>query len=190
MPQMIIFEMKKLKMMQKIQKVKFSKNLLMQHLKNQLLKILFHLMKIIQVRKTQISRNCPGQVLAELDGNQRNSICEKLFKTYCRISQLESQISVLLCDWGGSCPAMFDVCCNLPYNIRAGEMMVHHLYTERGLWNEKERFVNLELSKDSMVMYVGANTKGRDGKILMDMFGCTNHTYEPVPAFSAVLSHV
>ena len=29
MPQMIIFEMKKLKMMQKIQKVKFSKNLLM-----------------------------------------------------------------------------------------------------------------------------------------------------------------
>ena len=85
---------------------------------------------------------------------------------------------------------MFDVCCNLPYNIRAGEMMVHHLYTERGLWNEKERFVNLELSKDSMVMYVGANTKGRDGKILMDMFGCTNHTYEPVPAFSAVLSHV
>ena len=139
MPQMIIFEMKKLKMMQKIQKVKFSKNLLMQH---------------------------------------------------CRISQLESQISVLLCDWGGSCPAMFDVCCNLPYNIRAGEMMVHHLYTERGLWNEKERFVNLELSKDSMVMYVGANTKGRDGKILMDMFGCTNHTYEPVPAFSAVLSHV
>ena len=39
-------------------------------------------------------------------------------------------------------------------------------------------------------MYVGANTKGRDGKILMDMFGCTNHTYESVPAFYAVLSHV
>ena len=85
---------------------------------------------------------------------------------------------------------MCDVCCNLPYNIRAGEMMVHDLYTERGLWNEKERFVYLELSKDSMVMYVGANTKGRDGKILMDMFGCTIHIYEPVPAFSAVLSHV
>ena len=82
MPQMMIFEMKKLKMMQKIQKMKFSKNLLMQHLKNQLLKILFRLMKIIQVRKTQISRNYPGQVLAELDGNQRNLICEKLFKTY------------------------------------------------------------------------------------------------------------
>ena len=94
-----------------------------------------------------------------------------IVKTYWRISQLESQISLLLCDWGGSCPVMCDVCCSLPYNTRTGEMMVHHLHTERGLWNEEERFVNLELSKDSMVMYVGANTEGRDGKILMDMFG-------------------
>ena len=80
MPQMIIFEMKKLKIMQKMKK--FTKNLLMKHLKNQLLRTLPHLMKIIQERKNLISRNCPGQVLAELDGNLRNSICEKLFKTY------------------------------------------------------------------------------------------------------------
>ena len=94
MPQMIIFEMKKLKMMQKIQKVKFSKNLLMQHLKNQLLKILFRLIKIIQVRKAQISRNCPGQVLAELDGNLRNLIC-KIFGKF-----MESRTQPVLLNTG------------------------------------------------------------------------------------------
>ena len=63
------------------------------------------------------------------------------------------------------------MCCHLPYNVRTGEMMVHHLHTERGLWNEEQRFVNLPLTKDSVVMYVGANTEGRDGKTIMDMFG-------------------
>ena len=81
------------------------------------------------------------------------------------------QISHLLCDWAGSCPAGCDVCCHLPYNVRTGEMMVHHLHTERGLWNEGQRFANLPLTKDSVVMYVGANTEGRDGKTILDMVG-------------------
>ena len=88
-----------------------------------------------------------------------------------RISHLEKQISNLLCDWAGSCPPGCEVCCHLPYNVRTGEMMVHHLHTERGLWNEEKRFVNLQLSKESIVMYVGANTEGRDGKTILDMFG-------------------
>ena len=40
-----------------------------------------------------------------------------------------------------------------------------------GLWNEEQRFVSLPLTKDSVVVYVGANTEGRDGKTIMDMFG-------------------
>ena len=40
----------------------------------------------------------------------------------------------------------------------------------QGLWNEKMRFNSLPLNKDSFVMYVGANTDGRDGKTIMDMF--------------------
>ena len=39
-----------------------------------------------------------------------------------------------------------------------------------GLWNENSRFVNLPLNKESLVVYVGANNKGADGKTLLEMF--------------------
>ena len=38
------------------------------------------------------------------------------------------------------------------------------------------------------MVYVGANTEGRDGKTIMDMFGCSIHIYEPVPLFNVELS--
>ena len=56
------------------------------------------------------------------------------------------------------------------------------------MWNEEQRFVSLPLTKESVVVYVGANTEGRDGKTIMDMFGCSIHIYEPVPLFNVELS--
>jgi len=83
------------------------------------------------------------------------------------------------------CPADCDVCCNLPYNMKKGKFMVHHVFTERDpwLWNQEYRFINMTLDKDSTVVYVGANTWGGDGKQIMDMFNCTIHMFEPVPSF-------
>merc|ERR1719369_1855277 len=99
----------------------------------------------------------------------------------------KKQIQSVLC----SLPQCFegcDVCCNLPYNYNKRKITVHHWLAETGLWNEDSRFLNLPLEKDSMVVYVGANNKGADGKTLLDMFNCTIHMYEPVPGFFAELA--
>merc|ERR1712142_1430885 len=37
------------------------------------------------------------------------------------------------------------------------------------------------------VVYVGANTRGMDGKVLLDICNCTIHMYEPVPQYFAQL---
>ena len=42
--------------------------------------------------------------------------------------------------------------------------------THAGLWNEEKRFTNLPLTKDSTVVYVGANNNGADGNQIMDLF--------------------
>jgi len=82
-----------------------------------------------------------------------------------------------------TCPSDCNVCEKMPYSRRAREMQVHHLNTGLGLWNEEERFKNLQLTQDSLIIYVGANTEGRDGKALMKMANCSIHIFEPVPSF-------
>jgi len=99
----------------------------------------------------------------------------------------KKQIQSVLCSLP-QCSEGCDVCCNLPYNYNKRKITVHHWLAETGLWNEDSRFLNLPLDKDSMVVYVGANNKGADGKTLLDMFNCTIHMYEPVPVFFAELS--
>ena len=59
------------------------------------------------------------------------------------------------------------VCNQLPYNINTGQLVVHHLFTGRGLWNEGERLKNLNLAPGSSIMYPGGNTNGADGYRLM-----------------------
>jgi len=89
------------------------------------------------------------------------------------------------------CPKDCDVCCNIPYNFKQGKFYVHHFFTERDpwLWNgDDSRFTNLSLDKNSLVVYVGANQMGDDGKILLDKFNCSIHLFEPVPNFFVNLS--
>ena len=61
----MIFNMKKLNMMQKIQEMKTFSKIIMKKLMNQLQKTQNQMMQI-QEKKNLISGNCPGQVLAEL----------------------------------------------------------------------------------------------------------------------------
>eukprot|EP00090_Calanus_glacialis_P037903 TRINITY_DN6584_c0_g1_i1.p1 TRINITY_DN6584_c0_g1~~TRINITY_DN6584_c0_g1_i1.p1 ORF type:complete len:306 (+),score=88.52 TRINITY_DN6584_c0_g1_i1:173-1090(+) len=93
-----------------------------------------------------------------------------------------TDIHTMLCNLP-SCPSDCDVCCNMPYNSQTGQMAVHHWIAATGLWNEQHRFTNLSLTKASTVVYVGANNNGADGKQIMDLFNCTIHLFEPVPAF-------
>ena len=51
-----------------------------------------------------------------------------------------------------------------------GSVQIFHHHVFLGLWNEESRFVNLPLDKESMIVYVGANNHGADGKKLLDMF--------------------
>ena len=54
----------------------------------------------------------------------------------------------------------------------------------RGLWNEEKRFHGLDfLTSSSLIVYVGGNTEGKDGKVLLERFNSSIIIYEPVPAF-------
>ena len=54
-----------------------------------------------------------------------------------------------------------------------------------GLWNEYYRFTNLSrfLSPASLVIYVGGNTDGTDGRRILDTYNSSIVIFEPVPAF-------
>jgi len=127
-----------------------------------------------QVGKTQQNEEDTGRLSATLEDNLRLlGDKEKIQSALCSLPQ---------------CPEGCDVCCNLPYNHNSKQLAVHHWLAQTGLWNEDSRFNNLSLTKASTVIYVGANSMGADGKRLMDMFNCTIHLFEPVPAFYAELS--
>ena len=59
-------------------------------------------------------------------------IQEMLFQITPQINQIKSQTS-------SDC----QVLCQLPYNIKTGQLKVHHLYTGRGLWNAGDVFSTL-----------------------------------------------
>jgi len=127
-----------------------------------------------QARKVKQNEEDTGELIATLEETLKLlGDKDKIHSVLCSLAQ---------------CPDGCDVCCNLPYNHNSKKMAVHHWLAQTGLWNEDSRFNNLPLSKASTVVYVGANNMGADGKRLMDMFNCTIHMFEPVPAFYAELS--
>jgi len=121
------------------------------------------------------------ELVSNANGQSPNNLEERL---HMELLSYEEKVMSMLCSMP-DCPADCDVCCNLPYNMKKGKFMVHHVFTERDpwIWNQEYRFINMSLDKDSTVVYVGANTWGGDGKQIMDMFNCTIHMFEPVPSF-------
>jgi len=95
-----------------------------------------------------------------------------------------------ICDT--ACDTDCDVCCQLPYHAHTGILLAHHGIAENWkFWNEADRFKNLPLESNSLVLYVGANTNGTDGsKILQICPECEMHIFEPVPDYNKVLEEI
>lgn len=78
---------------------------------------------------------------------------------------------------------------SLPIN-RTGNPVVHHVFTDRGLWNEEIRFEEFApaLPDDAVIIEVGGNTDAADSRILRDRYPAAFiHIYEPVPPYVAEL---
>ena len=86
-----------------------------------------------------------------------------------RQSKFSGQCGPHQCPEDPACGPDCQVCCQLPYNKNTGQLEVHHLFTGRGLWNEEERFRNLNLAPGTTILYPGANTDGADGFSLMKL---------------------
>ena len=60
-----------------------------------------------------------------------------------------------------------------------------------GLWNGDLRFENLDfLSESSLILYVGGNIVGGDGKTLLDSYNSSIVIFEPVPGFFKQLEKI
>ena len=46
-------------------------------------------------------------------------------------------------------------------------MQVHHYWTNQNKWNADDRFVNVPLKEEEVIVYVGGNNDGSDGFTLM-----------------------
>ena len=125
------------------------------------------------------------------------------------------------------CDAECDVCCSLPYDqltgmtlinlmiaqnhlCSSGIMQVHHYYTNQGLWNADNRFINVPLKAEDVIVYVGGNNDGSDGYSLLQqcptwylciipslaldiynlLFLSQIHIFEPVSIFYATLKTI
>ena len=85
------------------------------------------------------------------------------------------------------CEALFTQ--NIPYNSE-GKIKAHHWDAQTGKWNENDRWLpmSLPLSDQGIVMYIGGNERGEDGKQLLRLFPSIQlYVYEPVPSFVQTL---
>ena len=70
-------------------------------------------------------------------------------------------------------------------------LTIHINIYHTGLWNGDLRFENLDfLSESSLILYVGGNIKGGDGKTLLDSYNSSIVIFEPVPGFFKQLEKI
>jgi FkbM family methyltransferase len=77
---------------------------------------------------------------------------------------------------------------NMPISSE-GKIMAHHhdARSPKSKWNEKERWLPMDLSAPCTIWYVGANIRGADGIELQSKYACRIHVFEPVAAFATLL---
>lgn len=76
---------------------------------------------------------------------------------------------------------------NMPVN-NLGVMKAHHWDARTNKWNENERWTPMNLKQPCSIWYVGANTHGRDGRVLQERYGCHIHIFEPILPFRQSLT--
>ena len=88
------------------------------------------------------------------------------------------------CKIDPQCSDGCDVCCNLPYNVKTGQIKVHQSLAERHEFWLADKRLEVKLEEGMLILYVGTNVHGSDGvEFMKNCPKCHLHMFEPVPQF-------